>query len=44
MIEVLGEEAKVESPAKMEGRSMFMMLAPGAVKKINKEETQESEQ
>jgi translation initiation factor IF-3 len=44
MVEVLGEEAKVESPAKMEGRSMYMMLAPGAVKKINKEqENPESE-
>jgi translation initiation factor IF-3 len=30
MIDHLGEEAKVESPAKREGRTMFMMLAPAA--------------
>lgn len=28
MVEHLGEEAKVESPPKREGRTMFMMLAP----------------
>lgn len=29
MTEELGAEAKVESPARMEGRTMFMMLAQG---------------
>lgn len=29
MTDDLGADAKVESPARMEGRTMFMMLAPG---------------
>ena len=32
MLERLQDEAKVESPPKREGRTMYMMLAPGAGK------------
>ena len=36
MVEQLQEEAKVESPPKREGRTMFMMLAPGTAKSAPK--------